>query len=68
MEDKVVHKELSYQIVGVLFEVFDDLGYGYHENYYEKAVARGLKLKNLELKQQLPFKLIYKGEIIGRIR
>jgi GxxExxY protein len=67
MEDKIIHKELSYQVVGVLFEVFETLGYGYKESYYQKAIERGLKIKNIPFKSQVPFKLAYKGQIIGRI-
>ena len=43
--DKVIYKELSYQIVGLLFEVHNELGYGYKEKYYEEAIAR-LFIKN----------------------
>ncbi|MFH0955690.1 MAG: GxxExxY protein [Candidatus Falkowbacteria bacterium] len=35
-EDKILYKDLSYKIVGVLFEVYNKLGYGYKEKYYEK--------------------------------
>lgn len=39
MEGKVIYKKLSYDIVGVLFEVYNELGYGYQEKYYEHAIA-----------------------------
>lgn len=67
MEDKIIHKELSYKIVGVLFEVFEELGYGYKESCYQKAIERGLKIKNIPHKSQVPFKLAYKGQVIGKI-
>lgn len=44
---KVVYKKLSYEIVGILFEVFNELGYGYKEKYYQKAIAVLLKEKNI---------------------
>jgi len=37
--NKVIYKELSYRIVGILFDVYNDLGYGYQEKYYERATA-----------------------------
>ena len=67
MAVKIIHKELSYQIVGILFEVFDDLGYGYKENFYINAIVKNFKLNNIKFKTQVPYKLIYKGEIIGKI-
>ena len=53
IEDKVIYKELSYQIVGILFEVYNELGYGYKEKYYERAVIECLKEKGLYFSNQL---------------
>lgn len=40
---ELLYKELSYKIVGVLFNIYNELGYGYQEKYYQKATASGLK-------------------------
>jgi GxxExxY protein len=45
---KVIYKELSYQIIGVMFNVYNDLGYGYQEKYYYKAIEYYLKEANLQ--------------------
>lgn len=63
--DKVIYKELSYDIVGAAFEVFRELGYGYKEKFYEDAIAKEFKKKNLKYKRQLQYKVIYKEEVIG---
>ena len=65
LKEKVVYKELSYQIVGVLFEVFNELGYGYKEKYYQKAIASLLKEKNISFKEQLMYKIKFKNEDLG---
>ncbi len=64
--DKVIYKDLSYKIVGVLFSVYNDLGYGYQEKYYQKAVERYLTEEKLRFKSQVPFKISLKGKEIGR--
>ena len=33
MDNKVLFKNLSYKIIGILFEVYNNLGYGYKEKY-----------------------------------
>lgn len=66
--DKVVYKKLSYEIVGSIFEVFKELGYGFKERYYEDAIAKEFKDKDIKFKRQIPYKLEYKGEIIGNYR
>lgn len=63
---KVVHKELSYKIVGVLFEVYNELGYGYKEKYYEEAIAHCLTEQKIPVKRQAPYNLKFKGKIIGK--
>ena len=36
--DDILYPELSYQIIGALFEVFNELGYQYQEKYYQRAL------------------------------
>ncbi|MCD6148274.1 GxxExxY protein, partial [bacterium] len=61
----LIYPELSYQIVGVLFEVWNKLGPGHHENYYQKAVRIGLKNCNLNFREQVYIPLNFKGERVG---
>lgn len=62
----LVYPELSYTVVGVLFDVYNALGPGYKEVYYERAVARGLERAGLTYKRQMPYKVTYRGDLIGR--
>jgi len=64
--DKVIYKELSYKVVGILFDVYNDLGYGYQEKYYERAIEKYFIADNIKFKRQVPYKIAVKGEIIGR--
>ncbi|MFA5777833.1 MAG: GxxExxY protein [Parcubacteria group bacterium] len=65
-KDKVIYKDLSYDIVGILYDVYNDLGYGYREKYYEKAIIKCFEEKNIKFKNQVPFRLAYRGKIIGK--
>lgn len=67
-KDKVVYKELSYGIMGAVFEVFKELGYGFKERYYEDAIAKEFSKREIKFKRQVPCKLMYKGEAIGTYR
>jgi len=66
MKDKVVHKELSYKIVGILFEVYNELGYGYQEKYYERAVEKYFRDEKIKFKRQPCFNIAVRGEIVGK--
>lgn len=65
-QDKVIYKELSYQIIGILFNVYNELGYGHSEKYYYKAINKELLLQNIKFQSQVYFKLTYKEEVIGK--
>lgn len=66
-KQEIIYKELSYEIVGIVFDVFNELGYGYKEITYEKAIAKGLQDKQLPYNRQIPFNVTYKGEIIAKL-
>lgn len=62
----IIYKELSYEIVGIMYDVFNELGYGYQEKYYEKAAEKCFLEKNIKYKRQLPYNILFKGEVIGK--
>ena len=62
----LVEKELSYKIVGILYDVYNSLGGGYQEKYYQKAIAKELRENRLAYREQLLVPLSYKNESIGR--
>lgn len=43
----LLYPDLSYKIVGILFDIDNELGYGYKEKYYEQAVSIALENANI---------------------
>jgi GxxExxY protein len=62
----LIEKELSYKIVGVLFYVYNNLGGGYQEKYYQRAIAKQLKNEGIKFKEQIYVPLSFKEESIGK--
>src|SRR3990167_7242105 len=62
----LLYPGLSYQVIGILFEVFNTLGYQYQEKYYQRAISKDLKELGLKFKEQVIEPLEYKGQSIGR--
>ena len=62
----LLYPELSYKIIGVLFDVDGVLGSGHKEKYYENAVAKALEASGIKFERQLYSPLVYKGEVVGR--
>lgn len=64
--NKVIYPELSYDIVGILFKVHNELGNKYQEKYYQRAIEVELKNQNIKYSKEISVNLQYKNESIGR--
>jgi len=62
----LIHPDLGYKIVGVLLNVYGQLGYGLYEKTYQKAVALGLKKIGFKYIEQLYAPIIFEGVVVGR--
>lgn len=58
--------ELSFKIVGCAFEVHNELGFGFKEIVYQKALSLAFKEKGLCFKEQAQFEIKYKEKFIGK--
>lgn len=65
MISKVVYPELSYKIVGCLFEVFNELGPDQREKYYQKALEKEFTEQKIPFRSQYPVDVKYKNERLG---
>lgn len=63
---KIIYPELSYQIVGILFEVHKALGNRYQEKYYQRALEVKFKNNKIAYKKELAVDLTIDGERIGK--
>ena len=53
--------ELTYEIRGAIFDVYNELGPGLLESVYEEALTFELQERGLEVVRQLEVPIIYKG-------
>jgi GxxExxY protein len=49
---KIIFPELSYKIMGILFTVHNELGSGYMEKHYQRAVKEHFIGKGIHFKEQ----------------
>jgi GxxExxY protein len=62
----LVYPELSYEIVGCAYEVWDELGFGHSEKIYQKSFAIVLRTKNKKFQEQVYYSLKFRDEIVGK--
>ncbi len=61
----IIYRDLSYQIMGAIFEVHKVLGPGFLESIYEKALIKELDSRGIKVETQKLIDLMYKDRKIG---
>jgi GxxExxY protein len=64
-ERKFLYKELSYKVIGCLYEVYNELGPGHKEQIYQEALKIVFNEKGLEYKDNKKIKIRFRGREIG---
>ena len=65
-KEDLLFPELSFQIVGILFEVHNTLGYGYLEKYYQKAIAALLTKAKIKFTEQALVQIVIADEVVAK--
>lgn len=64
--DKVIYPELSYKIMAVAFRIFNKVGFGMPEKYYQEAFAKELQKEKISYEREKFIKLKYNNQDIGK--
>lgn len=59
------HKDLTETIIGVFFDVYNELGHGFLESVYEKALEIALTAKGLDVRRQIEVPVWFRGKQVG---
>ena len=65
MESKIIYKELSYQVVGCLYKVYNTLGPGHKESIYHKALSLEFDKQKIPYLSKKKIPIEYEGKTIG---
>jgi GxxExxY protein len=59
------YEQITKSVIGCAFEVINELGAGFLESVYEKALLLALRQKNLSAVSQHSIKVNFRGECVG---
>ncbi|RAR47341.1 GxxExxY protein [Flavobacterium lacus] len=62
---KFPHQELTRQIIGIYYHVYNELGYGFLEKVYHNAFAIELTTRGYKIEKHKKVSVFYKNEIVG---
>jgi GxxExxY protein len=64
-EREFKHRELSKKILGVFYEVYNELGHGFIESVYHKATVIALKSAGLQVYSPVVIPVSFRGHPVG---
>lgn len=67
MEGEFLYKELTEKIIASCFKVHNQIGYGYPEKIYQKALELELHEKQIKYKREVYSKILFDGKIAGKL-
>lgn len=65
---ELLHRELTGEIIAAFFTVYGELGYGFVEHVYARAMAIELFVRRVNVSREVPVTVLYKGVTVGNCR
>jgi GxxExxY protein len=62
------HSELTDAIIGIFYDVYNELGFGFLESVYRKALQLALIEKGFSIEVEVPISVFFRGKKIGDFR
>jgi GxxExxY protein len=67
-KSKLLHLELTEKIIGVYYDVYNEIGHGFLETVYGNAMQIALTEAGLLAQRELPIPVWFRGQEIGQFR
>jgi GxxExxY protein len=67
-EAALKHAEVTEKIIGVFYDVYNELGYGFLEWVYEESLVIALHEAGLTANRQIPLPVWFRGHKVGEFR
>ena len=59
------YKEITHKIIGAAYQVYNQLGFGFLESVYKKAMIIELSKSNLKTEEEKALKVYYDNQVVG---
>ncbi len=65
---ELLHGELTGEVISAFYAVYNELGYGFLEPVYVRALAIEMFARRLSVTREVPISVLYKGVTVGTYR
>jgi GxxExxY protein len=67
-EEALKHNDVTERLIGVFYDVYNELGHGYLESIYHNAVCIALNQAGLRAEREVALPVFFRGQIVGDFR
>jgi GxxExxY protein len=67
LDQSLPHQDLTYRVIGAAMRVHNQIGPGYREVHYQRALRAEIEAEGCVVEEERPFDLYVEGNFIGRI-
>ena len=64
-QDKMEYEEITHKIIGAAYNVYNQLGFGFLESVYHKAMLIELAKYDLKVESEKPLEVFYDDQVVG---
>lgn len=65
---ELLYADLTYQIRGAMFIVYNSLGFGHKESVYQRALSKEFDTKHIPYQREVNLDVFYNNEVVGHYR
>jgi len=65
MKGSLLHRDLTDKIIGIFYDVYNELGFGFLESVYEDAMVIALKEAGLRVERQVPTLVWFRNKLLS---
>jgi GxxExxY protein len=67
-ESKLLYPELTEKIIGVYYEVYNEVGHGFLESVYSNCMSIALRSGGLSVQREVPIPVYFRGNDVGQFK
>lgn len=64
-EEELIHHDLTEAVIGVFYDVYNELGHGFLETVYHKAMEIALRAAGFQVASEVPIPVFFRGQRVG---
>jgi GxxExxY protein len=66
MRPELKHKEVTHKIIGVFYDVYNELGHGFLESVYQRSLGLALESGGVRIRSPVKIPVWFRGQRVGQ--